>query len=151
MICLLIGEISMRTLITSRNKRILNNGFSLVELIVVIAIIAILASVTVPYFICYIEMAKKEVCNANCLQVERMYETYLVMEELEHSDVIFIEYLYENGENICPDHGDITYLDGKVQCSKHDRDNGSESDDDGDVPFLWLWLNDDDVVSIGKE
>jgi len=125
----LVGEIALKTLSRNRNKIILNSGFSLVELIVVIAIIAILALLEFPYFVGYIEMAKKEVCNANCLQIEKMYETYLVMEELEHSDVIFTEYLFEYGGNICPYHGDITYVDGELQCSKHVRDNG-------DVPFL---------------
>lgn len=41
-------------------------------------------------------------------------------------------------EDLCPDGGDIGYWDGKVKCSVHPRDDGSENDDgdDGTVPFL---------------
>jgi len=121
-----------------KNKRLNNKGFTLVEIIIVLAIIAILASVAVPSFIGCIEKAKKEVCNTNCLQLERMYETYLILEGTDHTDVVFAQYLQEYGENICPDHGDISYVDGKVQCSIHteEDDNDSDDKDDGSVPFL---------------
>jgi prepilin-type N-terminal cleavage/methylation domain-containing protein len=74
------------------------NGFTLVEVIVVLSILGILAGITIPSFLGYIERAEIEVC---------------------------------------PGHGDITYVDGKVQCSVHQRDGGNENDDDdGSVPFL---------------
>lgn len=121
-----------------RDRILDKNGFTIIEMIVVISIIAIIGAIAIPSFIGYTEKAKKEVCKVNCLQLERMYETYLTMEELEHSEVLFTQYLHEYGKNICPGHGDINYVDGKVQCSKHDRDEGSGSDDkeDESVPFL---------------
>jgi hypothetical protein len=73
----------------------------------------------------------------NTLQLERMYETHLTLETIEHSDTTFTQFLQKYGEKICPDHGDITYVDGKVECSVHYRDDGKENDDDdGSVPFL---------------
>lgn len=40
---------------------------------------------------------------------------------------------------ICSDDGDITYADGRVQYTKHVRDDGGgvdEDDDEESVPFL---------------
>lgn len=63
-----------------------------------------------------------------------MYEIYMGMGNTEHTDVGFEEFLQQNGKDICPEHGVITYMEGKVQCSVHvDED---DSDGDGDVPFL---------------
>jgi prepilin-type N-terminal cleavage/methylation domain-containing protein len=118
---------------TVRNKR--NNGFTLVEMIVVMSIIGILGAIAVPSFIGYTEKAKEEVCRVNCLQVERMYEGYLMLENNEHSDEIFNQYMNDYRKDICPNHGDVSYVDGKVRCSIHSKENDSESDEE-DVPFL---------------
>lgn len=67
----------------------------------------------------YTEKAKEEVCITNCLQLERMYDEYLSMEEIEHSNVVFSQYMQENYPAICPDDGDISYEDDRVRCSIH--------------------------------
>lgn len=108
-------------------------GFTLIELIVVMAIIAILASIAVPTYFGYIKKAKEKVCRVNCVQVERMYEMYLETESIEHSDIVFEEFLKEYGKDICPENGVITYADGKVVCSVHSKE---VSKDDDDVPYL---------------
>ena len=111
-----------------RDRRLDKNGFTIIEMIVVISIIAILGAIAIPSFIGYTEKAKKEVCKVNCLELERMYETYLTMEGIEHSEAVFAQYLHEYGGNICPGHGEIDYVDGKVRCSVHSKENN--------VPFL---------------
>lgn len=81
-------------------------------------------------------------CNRNMKQLEKMYNTYLLTEaDVEHTNVLFAEYLREYGEEICPNDGDIIYLEGNVQCnlySNHNKkgDNDVEEEDDGWVPFL---------------
>ena len=63
----------MRYTSEDSDRKVYRNGFSLIEIILVIAIIYILALVVVPSLVSYVERAKKEVCYANCLQLERMY------------------------------------------------------------------------------
>lgn len=114
-----------------------NKGFTLIEIIVVISILALLAAVAVPAYTGYIRKAKEKVCNVNCLQIERMYETYLGTEGIEHSDIVFEEFLQEQGKIVCPEHGVITYVDGNVCCSKHSKeDKHKDEEGGGDVPFL---------------
>lgn len=60
------------------------------------------------------------------------------MEGRNHTEVVFAQYLHENGENICPDQGSISYVGGRIQCSVHHRvgEDGSNDDEDGSVRFL---------------
>jgi hypothetical protein len=39
-----------------------------------------------------------------------MYETFL--EGIKHSNIIFTLYQQDYGEDICPENGDISYVDG---------------------------------------
>jgi len=114
-----------------RSSRIQKNGFTLVEMMVVISIISILASILIPTLIGYTERAKEEVCKDNCLQLERMYETYLMVESIEDSEKVFEQYMHDLGRDICPGNGEISYVEGEVKCSLH-----SGEEDEGDVPYL---------------
>lgn len=119
-----------------RKRRIVNNeGFSLIELIVVMTILGILISIAVPLYKGYVERATQQVCNANCLQLERMYHVYLLMENKEHTAYIFDEFLQKYEQNICPANGDIKYVNGKVRCMLHSEDEANGNNDDGSVPF----------------
>jgi prepilin-type N-terminal cleavage/methylation domain-containing protein/prepilin-type processing-associated H-X9-DG protein len=130
----------MTILFIRTNKRIkkYTKGFSLVELIVVISIIAFLSTIVVPAYNGYIKKAEEEVCNANILQLKRMYNVHLDLDNIEHTDTVFEQFLQECCKSMCPDHGNIAYVDGRVRCSIHVREEDTESgnDDDGDVPFL---------------
>lgn len=75
-----------------------------------------------------------EVCSVNCVQLERIYEIHLARNNLEHTEIIFEQFVQMQGKNTCPEHGIITYLDGKSRCSEHAKEN-DESDDDN-VPYL---------------
>lgn len=127
-------------LMTNRNRdgKVYNNGFALIELLLVIAMLGILSAVAIPSFLGYIERAKQQVCHANTINIERMYYTHLFMENIEHTEVVFTQYLQEYGEDLCPDGGVISYVVGKVLCSVHPRGDNDEGDevDDGSVPFL---------------
>jgi len=113
-----------------------NKGFTLVELLVVMAILGILASIAVPMYKGHIERATELVCNTNCAQLERMYHAYLLTENKEHTDNVFDEFMQNYEENICPDNGDIKYVNGNVRCMLHSEDETNGNDDDVSVPFL---------------
>ncbi|HCX03242.1 MAG: prepilin-type N-terminal cleavage/methylation domain-containing protein [Tissierellales bacterium] len=115
----------------SKNRK-LNKGFTLIELVVIIAIISILSAIAVPRFIHYTAFAKETVCKTNCGQAERMYEAFLIEEDIENTDIIFDQFMLENYSDICPKDGVIYYLDGKINCKIHE--GISENTDDLDEP-----------------
>lgn len=113
-----------------------SNGFTLVELIVVIAVLGIIIAIAVPKLFGFKGLAVERVCETNRNTVTTQYEVYLQTKVLDKGH--FNQFLYENFDEVCPDDGVITYEYGKVKCSIHK--NVSESDEeelpDGEVPWL---------------
>ncbi|WP_142302907.1 hypothetical protein [Bacillus sp. FJAT-45350] len=73
---------------------------ALVELIAVLTIIGIIATIAVPSVAAMIKKTKQEVCLANMLQLERAYNIHLILKGIEFSEVVFEQYLQEFG-HIC--------------------------------------------------
>lgn len=124
--------------ICKKEKHENNEGFTLIELLVVITILAILAAIAVPSYISYINKAEKEVCNANSFEIEKIFNGYLDFEGLDHTDTVFFQYIQDQSIEVCPSDGEISYKDGKVNCSIHPRDiDTKDKDGDGEsVPYL---------------
>jgi hypothetical protein len=106
--------------------------------VAVVAILGILAGIAVPSVIGLIEEARKGVCDANVLQLERVYEGYLALESIVHSEVVFEQYLQDYDGSLCPIDGEISYVDGEVWCSVHYGDDDGEGSEEQEVsvPFL---------------
>jgi prepilin-type N-terminal cleavage/methylation domain-containing protein len=118
-----------------RNYFCRNSGFTLVELIVVIAIIGVLIGGAAPSINGIIEYINRLKCNRNCQMVEQMYEMHLQLNEIEHSDMRFYQFLDKCNVEICPGNGDILYFDDEVTCNVHSTK--TKADEPGDeVPFL---------------
>lgn len=113
-----------------------SNGFTLIEIIVVISILGTIAAIAVPRLTGFKNKAEKSICDANRKTVERMYIVFLL--ENNHDDSIFSQFLIEKYGNICPISGVISYEDGKVNCSVHEDGNEiDENEPPGDeVPWL---------------
>lgn len=124
-----------------KNNKVNSNGFTMIELILVLTLLAIISAVIVPRFIGYKEKAKEDVCRINRVELERMYDLYLVTNDIEHSNDNFNNFINQYDKELCPSSGIITYSNGEIKCSVHrnnDEESSNEENDDGDgsVPFL---------------
>ncbi|SDI94339.1 hypothetical protein [Alteribacillus bidgolensis] len=82
-----------------------------------------------------VEETEKQVCHVNMLQFDRMYHTYIHMEDVEHSELLFIQQLQLYGEELCPLNGIISYEERRTQCDIHPRDE-EDSEEDNNVPYI---------------
>lgn len=81
---------------TSKKKTTMNflkeKGFTLIELLVTIIILGNVAMIVVPSVVELLEKAKEEVCIANRLELRNIYSTYIQLEGIPGSLVVFNEY-----------------------------------------------------------
>ncbi|HZK25109.1 MAG TPA: type II secretion system protein [Oscillospiraceae bacterium] len=117
-------------------------GFTLIEMTVVLAILSIILVTVTPLFADYMERSKTNVCSINRQLLFKEYHLYLVMNGIKHSNLVLDKYILENGQNICPKQGSISAGEDIIQCSIHDKyedkddpGDGGEGDDD-QVPYL---------------
>ena len=115
-----------------------SNGFTLIELIMVIAILGIIAGIAVPRLIGYKSMAEESVCGSNRKTVERIYLAFLVENDIDNEESIFNQFLIENFDEICPVGGVITYEDEKVKCSVHRNEEQPPEEESPGEEVPWL-------------
>ncbi|QGG47295.1 hypothetical protein FTV88_1148 [Heliorestis convoluta] len=94
-------------------------------------------SIAVPTYLSFAEKIKEKACRNNCFQLEKRYEADLLLENAQHSQDRFLNFLYDYGEDICPSGGQVMYLNGQVHCNAHPiEDVGGSDGESGGVPVL---------------
>lgn len=110
-----------------RKKNVHNAGFTLLELVIVLAVIAILSAILIPTFTDVISRAKETAARQNCRSVAQQYMLYR-LEEGDSSDLggyLFISggyaFVLENGElqeaEVTEKDGIISIKDGESSFS----------------------------------
>lgn len=118
------------------------SGFTLIELIVVIAILGVLSTIGIPRLSGYIRYAERITCVSNRKLLQTYYTECLYTRDLPHSEPQFNDIMLEMfGDNdICPLKGLVSYVGGRVTCDVHLEENQSNQDDENDggeeVPYL---------------
>ena len=115
-------------------------GFTLAELLVVVAIIAILVAVSIPIFAAQREKAEEATCAANrrALKAE-MTNDYLSEEYNSMPEAFNSIYAAKKTEYACPKEGTYTWEGvgdeaGTVKCSVHNGGSSGGSGDDNKLP-----------------
>lgn len=103
-------------------------GFTLIELVIVIAVLGILAGLAIPRYLDYLDESRKQVCVTNRAQLEREYAYYnaqgLVssIKEFIDSTTINSNTVHDPIENMCPSKGTYSIGDNDhIVCSVHDK------------------------------
>ncbi|MEA4854321.1 MAG: prepilin-type N-terminal cleavage/methylation domain-containing protein [Christensenella sp.] len=91
-----MGSVNMEK--DAANKK----GFTLIELIIVIAIIAVLAAILLPSMVSYIQEGQKSVCDTNIDSIMRAYQTQSAVETAKGSGKDKLTILKETVDTMFP-------------------------------------------------
>ncbi|MDO4540233.1 MAG: prepilin-type N-terminal cleavage/methylation domain-containing protein [Syntrophomonadaceae bacterium] len=87
-------------------KRLLRKpspGFTLIELVVVIAVLAVLTAILAPQFVRYVEKARAQVCDTNLHQLANAYSLHLILNTPANHENALNELMAEVGlEGVSP-------------------------------------------------
>lgn len=112
-----------------------HSGFTLAELLIVVAIIAVLVAVSVPIFISRMDHTKKTVCDYN----RKVLVRQISLELMDHEDMTLDEAkkIRDNSDAHCPtgETYTITLNDMfvKVECKIHGSSSGAASGQDQNI------------------
>jgi len=113
-----------------------NKGFTLVEMLIVVAIIGILTAVGIPSLTGQLDRAKAVACEANRVIFMRSYKMNMVFETGDYTleQAINGDYpamLQDLAGLTCPSGGTFSVVDGEIVCSVHGAIGSGETGGSG--------------------
>ena len=120
-----------------------SDGFTLVELIIVIAILGIIGLIVIPRLIGFKSKAEESVCAANRMIVQRLFESYLFengydMDDDQDGNLLNHFLLINNFHKVCPSGGVMSYEGGKLECGFHEEAKEDDEDESPGDEVPWL-------------
>ena len=107
-----------------KNRTSRKSGFTLVEIMIVVAIIAMLAAIAIPNFVKARTLSQRSACIANLKQMEGAKANWAMELKKANSDIpvdsdLFGSTLYIRVKPGCPANGtyDLTQVDAKPTCT----------------------------------
>lgn len=123
-------------------------GFTIAELLIVVAIVGVLVAIAIPVFTSQLEKAQEATCLANRRSVKGLVVADYLDSHTELTSERFAELVAEVGPNLCPNGGEYGY-EGTVEggggivitCSVHGGGEGGEStNEEKTLTFMETWL-----------
>jgi prepilin-type N-terminal cleavage/methylation domain-containing protein len=113
------------------------SGFTLAELLIVVAIISVLVAISIPVFSSKLDRAREVTCLANRRSLYSMVCADYLSGDYPSLEAAF-HGIYDNNKSEfpCPSGGTFSWVDdgdgkGHITCDKHDGSGGSGSGDSG--------------------
>jgi len=106
--------------IKRQRRKFKQDGFTLAELLVVVAIIGILVAVSIPIFTSQLEKARLATCLANRRSLLAEVRVKALDSDLDQEDAFNALYPADKAEYPCPKGGVFSWKDGQIICSVHD-------------------------------
>lgn len=102
------------------------SGFTLGELLVVVAIIGVLVAVSIPIFTGQLEKAKSATCQANRRALLAEVRVKAIDSDLDQETAFNQIYSEDQSKYSCPKGGTFSWKDGQIKCSVHDGTSDEE-------------------------
>jgi prepilin-type N-terminal cleavage/methylation domain-containing protein len=104
-----------------------NRGFTLVELLIVLVVMGIFSAISVLVYDTIIDNVNDDLNEIFTDEIERNYKQFLIVEDLEHSDILFQSFMYD----YYPDYvGEFSFIDNQIVHKE-------TIEEDESVPFLY--------------
>jgi prepilin-type N-terminal cleavage/methylation domain-containing protein len=110
--------------IRKRRGKFKQDGFTLAELLVVVAIIGILVAVSIPIFTSQLEKARLATCLANRRSLLAEVRVKALDSDLDQESAFNALYPSDKADYPCPKGGVFSWKDGQIICSVHDGAGG---------------------------
>jgi len=118
--------------------KIRRSGFSLTEVIAVLAVLSILSAILIPIIGGMIRSVQTNICHMNMIKANDYYEAWLLVNRKDHNEMNYRSFCDPYTQKLCPIGGEPTYSNGTILCSIHATTDDFNDTDPTEVPYLGL-------------